>query len=316
MEGLRFPVPPQSLNLSTSQTLNLSTSQSLKPSPNVRFWLLLPIVLLMSACYDPTEGCLDIEATNYDVSADDPCPTCCKYPSISLQVQHNVVLPTLPDTSFSMKYATKYQSPFDTNHFFFIDRSRFFISNLKLVRASGEEVGVTDSIWLPLTSGDSIFVENNFSKHDRDIFQAATIGTVRTVGTFSGLKFTLGLPQQIVQEVWIDTLAAGHPLAVENDSLSYDKTTGIIPNHLIIRPDTLDDTQPIDFRFKDPKQLSLDFSQPFSVERGFNIKLVVRLNYMTLFGNIDFKNDTPDVMRAKIDSQLTNAFSVVSIKLE
>jgi len=241
---------------------------------------------------------------------------CCQYPKISLQVQHYVVEPAFPDTVFSMKYGTEYQSPFDTNHFFFIDRSRFFISNLKLVRASGEEVGVTDSLWLSLTNGDSVYLENNFSKHDRDIFQPANIGTIKTAGPFSGVKFTLGLTSQLVETLDVEKVTTGHPLAVKSDTLSYDETDGFIPNHLIIRPDTMQGTPQIDFRFKAPRQISLDFSQPFSVERGFNIRLVIALNYSVLFKNIDFKNDNPATMQTKIDSQLTNAFSLLSIKLQ
>ncbi|MBI1227263.1 MAG: hypothetical protein GC192_18670 [Bacteroidetes bacterium] len=282
----------------------------------MRLFIFFFIILLLVGCYEPKSGCLDLDATNYDASADDQCPTCCKYPKLSLQVQHYVTPPSMPDTSYSMKYATKYQSTFDTNDFFFIDRGRFFISDVKLVRTTGEEVGVMDSVWLPTKTADSIFLENNFSKHDRDIFQAATLGTVRTVGMFSRVKFTLGLPQIVLDTVPIDSVKTGNALAVKNDTLSYDSLTGIIPNHLIFRPDTLDDTVPIDFRFYVPKQLSLDFAQPVSVERGFNIKLVIRLDYTALFRDVDFKHDTPDMMRTKIDSQLTNGFSVVSIKLE
>ncbi len=282
----------------------------------MRVYLTVSILILLLGCYEPKNGCLDIEATNYDVSADDPCDGCCKYPSISLQVQHYVVLPNQPDTAFVLKYGTKYQSPFDTNHYFFIDRGRFFVADLHLIRASGEAVGVVDSVWLPLIIGDSVYVQNNFSKHDRDIFQAAKIGTIKTVGMFSGARFTLGLPPQILNEVEIDSVTTGHPLAVKNDTLSYDTLTGIIPLHLIFRPDSLAGTPPIDLRFYDAKQISLDFPQPLAIERGYNVKLVIRLNYMALFKDIDFQNDSPSIMQAKIDGQLTNAFSIVSVKLE
>ncbi len=272
--------------------------------------------MLLTGCYEPKSGCLDLDATNYDASADDLCPACCKYPKLSLQFQHLISNPVKPDSLFGVKYATKYQSLLDSNDFFFLDLGRFFASDLKLIREDGMEFGVLDSVWLPTKTMDSIFLENNFSKHDRDIFQAANLGTVKAVGLFSGVKFTLGVSQIVLDQVQIDSVKTGNVLFVKNDTLSYDSITGIIPNHLIFRPDTLEDTAPIDFRFHDPKQISLVFSQPVSIERGFNIKLVVGLNYAVLFSDIDFKNDTPDVMRTKIDNQLTNAFYVVSIKLE
>jgi hypothetical protein len=275
----------------------------------------IPFLFLLAGCYAPTEGCLDLEATNYDVSADDPCPDCCTYPTFNLLFQHQVVLATQPDTSFALKYGTKYPSPFDTNHLFYIDRGRFFVSDLKLIRESGEELGVTDSFWLPLLNGDSVYLENNFSKHDRDIFKVATIGSIRTSGLFKGVKFTLGLTP-LVRQAWVDTLTAGHPLAVENDSLSYLKNIGYLPVHLTIRRDTLPNTVPMDFVFTDERQISLSFPQTVSIEKGFKIKVTLRLDYIALFTGVDFKNDTESVIRSKIDSQLSNAFSAISLKLE
>ena len=286
-----------------------------RPTIIMRSWLFLPIILLLSACYEPKEGCLDIEATNYDVSADDMCPKCCTYPKLSVQVLHYVVSPANPDSVFTMKYATKYQGLLDSNQFFFLDRGRFFISNVKLIRDSGEEVGVKDSVLLPRIFGDSILVENNFSKHDRDILQAASLGIVRTVGMFSGVKFTLGVPQIVLDEVQVDSIKTG-ALFVRNDTLSYDSLTGIIPTRFILRPDTLADMPKIDFRFKEPREITLLFAQPVVIERGFNIKLVLGFNYSILLKDVDFKNDDAAIIRTKIDSQLTNAFSIVSFKLE
>jgi hypothetical protein len=281
----------------------------------MRFWFIPSLVFLLAACYEPKEGCLDIEATNYDVSADDQCPKCCTYPKLSVQVLHYIVSPKKPDSLFAMRYATKYQGLLDSNEFFFLDRGRFFISNLKLVRQSGEEVGVRDSVLLPRTVGDSIRVENNFSKHDRDILQAASLGTVRTEGLFVGVKFTIGIPQLLLDEVAIDSINSG-ALFVRNDTLSHDSLTGVIPVRFMLRPDTLDNTPKLDFQFKEPYEISLPFAQPVAIERGYNIKVVLGLNYSVLLENVDFKNDNEATIRAKIDSQLTNAFSIVSIKVE
>lgn len=276
--------------------------------------LIIPIFFLLAGCYEPKEGCLDIEATNYDVSADDPCPDCCTYPSLSLQFQHYVTLATEPDTSYAMKYGTRYPSPLDTNHLFYLDRGRFFVSDLRLVRANGEEFGILDSVALPLLGGDTIYVENNFSKHDRDIFAAAKLGTFRTSGEFTGVKFTLGLTPT-VRQVWVDTLKTT-ALAVENDSFSYSKTVGIMPVRLILRRDTLPDTQPLDLVFTQERQISLPLPQTVFIDKGFKMKVTLRLDYMVLFQNVDFKNDSAMDIWAKIDSQLSNAFSAVSLVLE
>ncbi|MBI5915806.1 MAG: hypothetical protein HY842_10540 [Bacteroidetes bacterium] len=279
-------------------------------------WRFLPLILMLAAgCYEPQEGCLDIEATNYEVSADDPCGECCKYPTLTLAVQHQVVLPTQLDTFYSFKYSTHYPSPFDTNHFFEVGRSRFFISDLKLVRSDGTAIGVQDSIWLPLVSDDSVWVEDNFAKADRDIFQPSAIGEIRTDGMFTQVSFTLGLSALALQTD-PDSLPSGHPLMVTNDTLMYDSSFGYIPNLLVLWPDTLADTTPLTFRFTEGKQISLDLPQPVAIERGFNIKVTLRMNYMAWFDGVDFKNDSPAVMQAKIDGNLSKAFSVAEIKSE
>lgn len=281
----------------------------------MRYWLFLLLIPCFIGCYEPKEGCLDIDAVNYDASADDPCDACCKSPVLLFLMQHYVELATQPDTSFAMKYATKYPSPFDTSHYFYLDRGRFFISNLKLVRDNGEEVGVTDSLWLLLTNGDSLYVEDNFSKCDRDLFAADTIGKIKTLGVFTKLKFTLGL-EEAVQKVYPDTLNNRHPLAVDTDSLSYEEGVGIFPYHLIIRPDTLPDTPPMIFKFDQARQISLDLPQPISVERGFSIRLTLRFEYLHLFKAVDFLHDTEAIIRSKIEDELEAGFSVVSVKLE
>lgn len=281
----------------------------------MRYWLFLPIILLLTACYEPKDGCLDIEAANYDVSADNQCKACCQYPKLSVQVQHYVVSPLNPDSLFTMRYATMYQGLLDSNQFYTWERGRFFISDVKLVRVSGEEVGVQDTVILPRIQGDSVTVENNFSKHDRDIIQAATIGTMRTTGMFSAVKFTVGVPQFVLDEILVDSITSG-ALSVRSDTIVFDSLTGIIPMRFILKPDTLIDTQPFDFQLKTPKQISLSFAQPVSIERGYNIKLVLGLNYSKLLENVDFKLDSKAVIQSKIDSQLTNAFSIVSFKVE
>ncbi|HMV23421.1 MAG TPA: hypothetical protein PKA71_03780, partial [Saprospiraceae bacterium] len=44
------------------------------------------VVLFFTACYQPKEGCLDINATNFDATADEEC--CCQYPVLQLKFKH------------------------------------------------------------------------------------------------------------------------------------------------------------------------------------------------------------------------------------
>lgn len=270
---------------------------------------------LFASCYQPTEGCLNIAATNYDVSADDPCADCCKYPQLNLAFLHQLALPTEPDTLYFFKYNTPYPSPFDTNHYFTVQRCRYFVSNLKLIRTDGTEVGVTDSIWLERQSGDSIQVENNFTKVDRDILQAAVLGKVLAAGSFDKVRFTIGLTPELL-DLNIDSIPTGHPLNIDNDTLLYQDGIGFVPLVLQFSKDTLSGTLPIQFNFLQARDIVLDLPKTFEAESGFNLRLTLVVDYMRLFDQIDFENGDPTAWKAKIDGQIANSFSVGSVKLE
>ena len=49
-----------------------------------RISLCLYVVLSLTACFEPQEGCTDIAATNFDASADENCTDCCTYPKLQL----------------------------------------------------------------------------------------------------------------------------------------------------------------------------------------------------------------------------------------
>lgn len=41
-------------------------------------------------CYQPIEGCLDTRATNFNAQADDDCPNCCTYPSMTFRSRYSL----------------------------------------------------------------------------------------------------------------------------------------------------------------------------------------------------------------------------------
>ncbi len=286
------------------------------PNFPISHLLIFSLTILLVGCFQPKEGCLDVRATNYDVSADDPCAdNCCVYPAVSITFQHRVVLPTEPDTAYTMRYDSIYPSPFDPTHYFSFERSRYFLTDFRLVRENGEEVSVSDSLELETLSGVSFVTKRSFAKVDRDIFQASSMGVILAGGFFTKIKFTLGL-NDLQQQTDPQSVPTGHPLSISTDTLIYEEGTGYISNRLIFRPDTLPGTDSLDFKFLTPKEVELDLGGPFEVNRGFNLKLTLLVNYMAWFEGVDMVNDSPATMQAKIDSNLTKAFSVTEIKSE
>ncbi len=271
------------------------------------------VFYFLFGCYEPKEGCLNTDAVNYDVTADDPCGDCCVFPSLSLSMQHLI---RLPEDTVSFQYGVLYPSEVNALDSFVVDRARYFISDLKLVKENGEEVGVTDSLSLEFSNGTSITVEDNFAKLDRDIFQARKIGTVLTEGVVTEIKFTFGLDEFLLQNELTSVISNGHPLDTSSDSLIYEEGLGYIPNLLILRRDTVSTTDSLEFRFFDPVQISLPLEAPFVVEKGFNIKLTLKVDYLDWFNGVDFEIDNFPTMEEKIKNNLSNVFHVTEIKLE
>ncbi len=274
----------------------------------------LLLFLVLSGCYEPKEGCLDIDAVNYDVSADDPCGECCTFPTISLSMQYLV---EWPEDTVAMRYGTYYPAMNAiSGDSFLLDRSRFFISNVKLVREDGTEVTVIDTLQLSFANGTARTISNSFAKMDRDIFSASEIGTHKTDGVFNEVKFTLGLEEFLQQNEITSGLPTGHPLDNSTDTIIYEEGSGFIPNLLILRYDTANIKDSTEFRFFDPIPINLPLANPFMVEKGLNIKLTLKTDYSDWFAGVDFKNDSYVTIQQKIKNNLSNVFSVTEIKLE
>ncbi len=273
-------------------------------------WLFLSV-----GCYQPKEGCLDIRATNYDVSSDDPCADCCKYPQWSVATLHQVVLPTEPDTTYTLHYDQPYPSPFDTTHYFSIERCRFFLSNFKLIGENGKTLGISDSLHIESPPGNPITVENNFAKLDRDIFAPNVLGKILGNGPFHQLRFTLGLPANLLKTD-PKSVPAGHPLSTAADSINYEIETGYVPVILSLSQDTLPGVIPTLFRYFETQEITLDLPASFELDRGFNLKLTLKVNYMDWFKDLDFQQDGYYLLREKIWANMAQSFALSEIKLE
>ncbi len=268
-----------------------------------------------TGCYEPTEGCLNIDAVNYNVAADDPCADCCTFPTLTLSMQH--IAQSVSDSA-SFRYGVFYQDPANAfpDDSFLVDRVRFFISNVHLITDQGERIGLTDTLNLSFADGTSLAVPDNFAKLDRDIFQARTLGTIRTQAVIEEVQFTIGLEEFLRDKEISSGLPAGHPLSTSSDSLIYEDGVGYTSNLLIVRRDTMPTTDSLVFRYFEPYTFQLPLASPLTVKRGFKMRLTLRANYLAYFAGVNFRNDSYQTIREKIRNNLINVFSVTEIKLE
>ena len=163
-----------------------------KQPSKILFFLLHFSFFILSSCYEPQEGCLDIDATNYSISADDPCATCCTYPTLTLAFNH--LVESTEDT-VSLRYGVFYpnEGTAITTDSFMLDRARFFISNVLLVQEDSTTVDVEEELELEFASGDPQTVSDNFANLDRSTFSARTIGYYQNRRCFQRNSFHFGI---------------------------------------------------------------------------------------------------------------------------
>jgi hypothetical protein len=262
--------------------------------------------LFLQACYTPAEGCLDIEATNYDVAADDPCEDCCTYPSLQFRFNHELVY---PDTTLRLRYDSTYPVPGDPSQRFRLQRVQFYISGINFGSVGGNK-GISQKVQLrmPDGTGDTTLqsVTDDFLVVDRDILGGRNLGDFRTNETLTSLNFSVGLSEEI-RSADPRVLPTSHPLGLQADSLNWDPATGLIGFQLVLQPDTLS-ADLIEVALEQPIPIPLSLTPALQVERGFDLEVVMSIDYLSLLEEIDWQNVTAAGLESSIVSQLPNAF--------
>jgi len=283
-------------------------------------WLMLCCTLLLPACYEPIEGCLDAQATNFDLDADQACSGCCEYPAFQLSLQHRIGLVGL-ESRFSTDsvYYDGSGQPFRFNNI------RFYLSNLRLVRADGSEAPVSDTIELDLydLSGTprKATVEDNYLLANPAFEQTYTIGAFRESGSnFVKIRFAVGV-EGIANEAIPDSLPDDYPLGRIEEALDlhFNRDSGYVFSHIeLFRDTTAADTIPVILRIGTTPYLRVvELLLPpggYTPTEGFNSLLTLRVNYVEWFQSLNIRQDSPAQMIEKIVQNLANSFSVIAIE--
>lgn len=273
-------------------------------------WCML-LALGTTACFEGEEGCLDASARNFNVTADTDCSGCCDYPGLELNFTHKVYLPT--DT-LNLEYQQPY--PNELGQYFVLEQISYYLSEIQLLDRRGDPIEVTDRIAIPFLQGsDTTFVEtvDHFTLVRPEVFRTLDIGTLIYSGEVSALQFTVGIPE-FIQASSPNLFAEDHPLS-EQEPAMYDSSTDRYLHHRIsLRTDTLPDTPTQVIQITDEEQL-LTVTLPVGVNApsGFNTLIRLEVDYLSWFAEVDFRNDNPETMKAKIVANLANSFRILSI---
>ena len=278
-------------------------------------WLGLALLLFTCwACYEDQEGCLDVAATNFFAEADDPCPDCCTYPSLAIDIRHRVVL---ADTFFNLVYVDSIYTD-DFGNPFRINNIQFYLSNFRLLRASNTEVGVADSLNIAVlqSGGDTLMqnVEDNFALINRSNFNAYTLGTFLEAGNFAGIRLAMGV-EGAANNADPNLISNSHPLSIEED-MYFNPDSGYVFNRIeFFRDTTAADTIPTVINIGLEQNLrSLVLLGEFNLLEGFNTTLTLQIDYLTWFRGVDIKNDSEEIISSKIVDNITQAISLIAIE--
>lgn len=286
----------------------------------IRYFIYVTLsVLFWSSCAEKEQGCLDINAANYDVTADESCCTpniedcCCTYPTLTLTVQHKLGKDSLnnnADFAFNRIQTVEV----DSSHFFIVNDIRFYISNLQLIATDGTSVGVTDSMTIDVVNGENNLevatVENNFSLIKRTQTDY-TIGNYIGINTFDSIRFNIGI-QEPTNHLLLESLPENHVLnGSDADSLYIDIEEGFVFNKMSIQKDTFAETLATELNINDLSTTTLPLTNVISVNKGNNVTINLRINYLEWFKGIKFAVDSDDSVKNQVFSNTINVFEVV-----
>lgn len=280
--------------------------------------VLILFMVLFQGCYQAVQGCLDAQATNYSVDADEPCPDdCCTYPSIKLKIQH--CYEVAPDSFISLNYGDSIY--YDAlGEPFRISGIQYYMSAFKLVKTDGSLIGVSDSLTVdqidPL-SGDTsaLTLEDNFLLLNPVLKEVnITLGNFREVATFSGIQFQLGLdvPANFTNPASVED---NHPLSIQADNMYISPEEGYIFHKVGLFADTLaTDTIPVITEIRGLSNVR-DVILPivFTTNNGFDVTISIQVNYKRWFEGIDIQNSLNNDLEQQLIANIPSSFSVIDV---
>ncbi len=262
--------------------------------------LLLAVILSLSACFQPREGCLDIAAVNFNAAADKDC--CCRYPN--LIVTTDQVYDTLLFRRDSLYLGAG-------GHLFRIKSMVFYLSEFEVSKAA-EVFQIGDLIDLKTYGPSGIDTITKTFIDDFTLLRRSplenTVGTFREDGYFDKIKFRLGLPLEA--ESVIPTLApTSHPLRPQAENLAQN---GFVFLQAIVVRDSMAASTPdtLNFRRADLGDFFIEGNGNFRHQTGYNFPITLKADWAKLFQGVIWTTHDIPAWKSQIVVNLPSVFSV------
>ena len=274
-----------------------------KPKKNLSFLLFFLIIFCLYGCFEPQEGCLNIQASNFDFDADRDCcdeeSCCCEYPSLILDVVHK----EFQDSSENFSLGQTYDWPIGDGEFI-VENVRLYLSKFEL--HGNTQLNIRDSINITFqnTNGteESKYVEDNFALIRPGVF-SYNIGEIRASGAFDSLSMQFGVFPEANNAI-PSSLPDGHPIAIQQPLMQLNPLQGYINCQVILKKDTFVTTMCDTLNIFSSEHIALDLLAPQIVRNGQDNVLKLRINYLEWFQGIDFALDNNDELISKVSNNL------------
>ncbi len=241
-------------------------------NPNRLYNHLLWIIIFISlGCYEPTEGCLEVWATNYDVLADNLCDDCCTPPELRVRIQY-----VLADDSTQYRFGDTLRLADES--YVTLHSANVMLSHFEVTNQGDLLPAINDSITI-----DEIKYEQDFGFSNG---QGSAISLTRYQEPFTvdGMTFQQGIPL-----VWQDTSLFGADnviIAQAIDSLYVLDDDKFALFSCTISQDTINqDTLHHVSSFSDTIDYALDFSER-TLLLGDNTTLTLKVNVVNWLGGV------------------------------
>lgn len=241
-------------------------------APDYSVWHLAGVLLIMlsSGCNTRVEGCLDVNAKNFDLNGERPCNDCCTYPSMQL--------------SLTQKWNDENFNNADTlldpqSQPYIITDLRYFLTTWSWIDDEGNQSTV-----------DSVEVDCNGSKwkYTPDILIIDTrkflytLGTIRVAPLLVSVHASLGLTEDYT---CLDKTDPKTPAAVTDQSPLWNAQSGKLEAIRLIVRRSLDletlDTVYVDVHF------DTTLVYDYQLENGKDSPLALSVNYAQWFKDVN-----------------------------
>lgn len=248
----------------------------------------LLILISINGCNTRIQGCLDVNAANFNLNAEQSCDGCCTYPSLSL--------------SLTQKWGERNFSTMDTLYdidgkAYKLNSLVYFLSDWTWVDGQGIRYHV-DSLNVACQEGDLKYSPDNLLV-DTEHF-TYTMGLYRQSPVIDSLRFIIGLTQDFS---CLDAENTGTPPELTDQSPLWNSRSETLESiRLVIQQDIA--VESFDTLFISDEAIST-LAYPFEFTPGENSQFKLTVDYSLWFADV-ISTDTASFRQSIISNFATS----------